>query len=79
MSSSEVDWDAVVDSLHASNMLMRDAPDAKLRRIARLSTAADDVHLGRPDTIIYAISGPHMIYVGQCGAIIIIHPVQVKN
>ena len=69
LSKSRVDGDAVVDSLHASNVLMRDAPGSKLRTMARLSTTRDDVHLGKPDTVTYAICGPHLTCSGQCGAI----------
>ena len=64
-----VDWFQIARLLTASNLLMRNAPDRRLRRIARLSRLPPDLDLMCPDCIIYYICGPHPPYIGQCGAI----------
>ena len=48
---------------------MRNSPDRRLRRIARLARLPPDLDLMCPDCIIYCICGPHPPYIWRCGAI----------
>ena len=67
--AGNIDWTEVARLLTESNKLMYDAPDRRLRRIARLARLAPDLDLTCNDCIIYCICGPHVPYIGQCGAI----------
>ena len=62
-----VDWPARL--LRQSNLLMRYAPDRRLRRIARLARLPPHLDLQCPDCIIYCICGAQPPYIGQCGVI----------
>ena len=53
----------------AANILLRNCPDRRLRRVARLAKLPLDTDLEIADRLIYAILGPAGIYVGQVGCI----------
>ena len=62
-----IPWDQVAESLLRSNRLLRDCPDVRLRRIARLARLPLDTPLTIADTWIYVMVGPFLPYVGQVG------------
>ena len=58
-----VNWSAVRDSLQATNLLLTDAKDSRLRRIARLAKLPLTWRLDE----VYTVCGPYPPYVGQAG------------
>ena len=62
-----VKWDMVAESLMRSNQLLKDCPDARLRRAVRLSRLPLDTPLTIEDTWIYVMVGAFLPYVGQVG------------
>ena len=62
-----VKWDMVAESLMRSNQLLKDCPDARLRRAVRLSRLPLDTPLTIEDTWIYVMVGAFPPYVGQVG------------
>ena len=67
LKSKPVDWSAVCDSLQESNLLLRDAKDTRLRRIARLAKLPLTWCLDEVGSWVYTICGPYPPYVGQTG------------
>ena len=67
LKSKPVDWSAVRDSLQESNLLLMDAKDTRLRRIARLAKLHLTWSLDEVGSWVYTICGPYPPYVGQTG------------
>ena len=64
-----VDWEVAKQTMMEANLLLQDAPDQKLRRLARLTRLPLDYDLDNEDRIIYVLWGPFPCYVGQTGCI----------
>ena len=64
-----VNWEAVVKSLYASNMLLLSTPHRKLQRAVRLSDVGVSGDLTTPSKGIYALLSSSPPYVGQYGCI----------
>ena len=67
LKSRAITWDLVAESLLRSNRLLRDCPNIRLHRIARLARLPLDTPLTIADTWIYVMVGPFLPYVGQVG------------
>ena len=62
-----VNWSAVRDSLQETNLLLTDAKDSRLRRIARLAKLPLTWRLDEVGSWVYTVCGPYPPYVGQTG------------
>ena len=60
--SQPSDWDEVVSTMREANMLLSEAPDYKLRRLARLTRLPPDSDLTMEDRFIYVLWGPFPFY-----------------
>ena len=67
LASRIVDWDAIADTIIASNKLLHYAPDRSLRQLARLSKLPLSWDPRQPARLIYVVYGPFPPYVGQTG------------
>ena len=64
-----VNWEAVVKSLYASNILLLSTQDTKLQKAVRLSDVGVSGDLTTPSKGIYALLSFSFPYVGQYGCI----------